>query len=131
VSIFKEDLGRRRLLYKLAIARADVQSAREVARYAEEHVQEFTDALWIPLQEALVIAYSRPFSANKPFGPLASRWAKFESAEHQKLHKDLLQIRDELVAHADASRRRVLIFPPPTHSHHLQVCHPTQKPPLL
>jgi hypothetical protein len=64
MSVFGEDLGRRRSLYRLVIARSDIQAAREIARYAESHVRDLTE-LWIPLQEALVVAYARPFHSQR------------------------------------------------------------------
>jgi hypothetical protein len=67
MTVFTEDIGRRRLLYRLAIARSDIRAAHEIAKYGNEHVPEI-NALWIPLQDALVVAYARPFTSNKPFG---------------------------------------------------------------
>jgi len=111
VTVFTEDIGRRRSLYRLAIARNDTRGAQQIAIYAETYVREVNE-LWIPLQDAFVAAYARPFTSNKPFGPLASQWSKFGDAAKQVLHHELLQMRDELVAHADASQRSVVIFPP-------------------
>jgi hypothetical protein len=54
------------------------------------------------------------FTANEPFGPIPDRWAKFDRTDHQELHDELIKTRNELVAHADASRRRVVIFSPKT-----------------
>jgi hypothetical protein len=114
MSTITEDIGRRRHLYRLALARHDLQAARRIAALAVEQASEMSEGndLWIPLQEALVVAYARPFSSNKPFGPLASAWGKFDDPQHQRLHRELLQMRDRLVAHSDASELTVIIFPP-------------------
>jgi hypothetical protein len=114
MSVISEDLGRRRSLYRLAVARTDIGSARAVARYASAHVREFTDELWLPLQDAIIISYARPFSSNEPFGPIPARWRRFDNPSHQQLHDELIRSRNELVAHADASTRSVTIFPPNT-----------------
>ena len=74
----QEDLGRRRTLYKLAMARSSIRSARDIAAYASEKIADEGHALWLPLQDALVVTYARPFTANKPFGPLASRWSRVQ-----------------------------------------------------
>lgn len=107
----KQEAGRRRSLYRLAVARSDIRAAQEIAAYAEKHVPEINE-LWIPLQDALVAAYARPFTSNKPYGPLANQWTKFSDPKQQQLHNQLLQLRNELVAHTDASQRTVVIFPP-------------------
>ncbi len=111
MSVFREDIGRRRALYRLAVARNDVRGAQEIAILGEEHSSEANE-LWIPLQDALVVGYGRPFTSNKPYGPLANRWSKFDDPGRQELHNEIIQLRNELVAHSDATQRRVVIFPP-------------------
>jgi hypothetical protein len=107
----EQDAKRRQALYRLAIARSDIKAAAEIAAYAEKYVPDMNE-LWIPLQDALVSAYARPFTSNRPHGPLANAWAKFSDPRHQELHRELIALRNELVAHSDASRRTVVVFPP-------------------
>jgi hypothetical protein len=99
MSVFSEDTGRRRSL--LAARRGDINQASALAAYAEEHVPEIND-LWIPLQDAVVIAYARPFTSNKPFGALPARWSKFDDLRNQSLHDEILRMRHEVVPHSDA-----------------------------
>ena len=89
-----------------------MNAVHSVAVYASEHVKDLGSELWIPLQDAAVVVYARPFTQNKPFGPLAAKWGKFDDPRSQKLHDETLDMRHKMVAHEDASERRVMIFPP-------------------
>jgi hypothetical protein len=110
MSVFSEDIGRRRSLYRLAVARNDIGEASALAAYAVDHVQEMNE-LWIALQDVVVIAYSRPFTANEPLGALPARWSRF-GTKNQEVHDQILRMRNELVAHSDTSQRTVVVLPP-------------------
>lgn len=111
--LHRED-EKRRLLYQLCSARSDVRAATQICTYARDHVTDIRDELWLPLQDALIVSYARPFTRNRPVGPLPDQWARFEDPEHQRLHDELVSMRHEIVAHGDAARRTVVIFPPGT-----------------
>lgn len=102
----------RQELFKLVIARSDIHAALNTSLYVIEHVKDLKDELWIPLQDAVVISYSRPFTRNRPFGGLADEWGVFEDPQLQALHDELLGLRHQTIAHSDAEVRKVLIVPP-------------------
>lgn len=106
------DTQRRRALYRLVAARSDIGAAHGIAEYGRDHIKDLRDELWIPLQDAMVIAYARPFTSNKPVGRLPNKWSRFGNQGLQRLHDDLISMRDRLVAHGDASERRIIVYPP-------------------
>lgn len=99
-------------LYKLVVARSDFMEALFAARYVIANVHDPGDELWFPLQDAIVVSYARPFTGNRPLGPLAPEWSVFDDPELQRLHEDLVELRHKTIAHSDAVIRRVLIVPP-------------------
>lgn len=54
-------------LYKIAIAHNDVTEALFTTRLFTETVKNIRDPNFQPLQDAIVIAYARPFTGNKPY----------------------------------------------------------------
>jgi hypothetical protein len=59
-----------------------------------------------------VVAYSRLFTQNEPFGPLKKEWGRFADPELQYLHDALVKLKNQTVAHSDYAIRKVLIIPP-------------------
>lgn len=110
-SLLQRENRRRRLLYQLVAGRSDI-GARQVTTYAREHITDIRDELRLPLQDALVVTYARPFTSNRPIGPLPEEWTRFVDPDHQRLHGELMSMRNKLVAHGDAERRKVVIYPP-------------------
>ena len=98
-------------LYRLLVARSDLTAALAATRYILEHVKRMSDDLWIPLQDAAIISYARPFTANKPFGPLPKAYATFDSPSLQKIHDNVIELRHKTIAHSDAHVRRVVVVP--------------------
>jgi hypothetical protein len=100
-------------LYKIALARHDVFEAQRIFM---SMAIAGSPSPYLPLQEPqvqlAVISYSRPFSKNKPFGPLPGKWSKFENPEFQEIHDFLLRARDQHVAHGDLAVREVYIAAP-------------------
>jgi len=99
-------------LYQLIVGMSDIRAAQTTAEYAVTVVNDIKSPLWFPLLEAVVVSYARPFTANRPYGPLPKRWANFADPGQQKLHDDLVETRNKAVAHSDAAVRRVMIIPP-------------------
>lgn len=101
-------------LYKLAIAHNDITEALLTTRLFLETVKDIKDKNFLPLQDAIVVAYARPFTRNKPYGPLEKEWGKFSDFGLQRLHELILKTRHSLVAHSDKQYRKVQIIPPGT-----------------
>lgn len=91
----------KRHLYRLAVARNDFYHAAEACQTIVRMRLSFDDPLYFPLQEGAVIAYSRPFSGGQ-IGTLPAKYSKFENPRHRSHHKELLELRNTLVAHSDA-----------------------------
>jgi len=62
--------------------------------------------------EAIIISYSRPFTINDGVGVLQKKWSQFENSQFADAHKQILQYRNELVAHTDKNVRTIQIVPP-------------------
>lgn len=104
--------GRKRNLYRLLVAINDIHAAQQAARLGHELVANSGEEMLWPLMDAVAVAYGRPFSDNRPYGPLGRKWTRFDSAELQTLHDNLVELRNKLVAHSDGAVRPVVIFPP-------------------
>lgn len=98
-------------LYRLLVARSDFTAALAAVRYIIEHVGGMSHELWVPLQDAAIVSYARPFTANKPFGPLPKRYGTFEDNRLQGLHENVIELRHKTIAHSDADIRRILVVP--------------------
>ncbi len=109
---WSSDTEQKRLLRKLILAQSDISSADLAADHVIKTVKGKEDKLLPPLTNAVVVSYGRPFSDNKPFGPLPRQWRKFKDSEHQRIHKLIIDMRNTIVAHSDQNARTVLIIPP-------------------
>ena len=98
-------------LYKLAVAHNDVTEALFTTQLFLKTVSVIADQNFQPLQDAIVIAYSRPFRKNRPYGRLDEKWNKFSDPWMQGLHEKILETRDTLIAHSDRLHRNVQIIP--------------------
>jgi hypothetical protein len=103
---------RKKNLYRLLVARSDIGAAHAACELFLKTVTDLSDDLYYPLFTAIVVCYARPFTNNKPFGPLPDKWGKFIDPNQQKLHDSLIKTRHELVAHSDLSVRKAMIVPP-------------------
>lgn len=101
---------KKRELRKLIVASADIGAAQRVCRYLLDHQSTpSTEPLYYPLYCSTVICYSRPFTNNRPFGPLEKRWTRFPTESQSALHQRVLETRHGMVAHSDHGKRRVSI----------------------
>lgn len=101
----------KRGLYKLILARNDITSALFACRFFIENVKDIKNELWLSLQEAIIISYARPFTENKPLGPIRKSWNKMPNPEMQKIHNMILEARDKQIAHSDLEQNKVFIIP--------------------
>jgi hypothetical protein len=76
------------------------------------NVGHLGDNLYEPLFNAIIIAYARPFTRNRPLGRLPAEWSTFSNPGFQETHNELIKARDQFIAHSDEEVRRVEIFPP-------------------
>ena len=102
----------RKRLYKLIVAESDFRYALAATRLILKLSPAGSDELFYPLYAAVVVCYGRPFSKNRPLGPLPRSWASFSVPSLQATHDDLVATRNELVAHSDAAKRTVNILLP-------------------
>ena len=98
-------------LYKLIVARSDITAALTACGLFIEKVDRLGHDLYYPLYCSIIICYGRPFSDNKPLGPLPSQWRKFSSPRLQATHNELIDARNSLIAHSDLKVRKVNIVP--------------------
>ncbi|MCI0329455.1 MAG: hypothetical protein L0196_00670 [candidate division Zixibacteria bacterium] len=110
----KEYLARKKLLYKLCVAKSDITSAMTACKYLISSVKNTDDPLYLPLLNAIIVCYSRPFTNNKPLGSLPRKWHKFGGQKHRTIHGTLLTFRHKIIAHSDLKYRPVFIYPPGT-----------------
>ena len=101
-------------LYKIAIAHNDITEELFTTRLFLRTVKSIKDWSFQPLQDAIVIAYARPFTRNKPYGSLDKKWGEIDDSGLQRLHELILQTRHTLIAHSDKKYRNVQIIPPGT-----------------
>jgi len=108
-----DDLIRRKkkALYRLALARADIRGAMEGCDFLIANGIKAGDKLYPTLHDGIIIAYARPFTANEPLGCLPRKWSKFDDPELTRLHNELLYLRQKTVGHSDARERKVYIVP--------------------
>jgi hypothetical protein len=100
----------RRQVFRLASAASDILAAHDAAAIGAANVRDQTSRLWGPLHDVAVVSYARPFTQNAA-GPLASRWSKFSDKIRQRLHDDLIHLRNTQIAHADVPERSVTVIP--------------------
>jgi hypothetical protein len=103
--------AKKKELYKLVVARSDITSAMGTCDLMKKNVDAVGNELYQPLFHAIVIAYARPFTRNKPLGPLSTEWPNFSNPEFQQTHDELIKARHQFIAHSDEEVRRVEIFP--------------------
>jgi hypothetical protein len=79
--------------YSFEAARAGIHTVLEL-KLTSDSVEYY------PLVVGIICLYARPFTNNRPVGPLAE---EIVPDEHRDLHDTILGIRHKLFAHSDAS----------------------------
>jgi hypothetical protein len=99
-------------LMRLAIARADITAALEMADLAVQ-MEPRDDPVFWAFQNAVIVAYGRPFTFNKPIGKLKPpEWPGYESEHLHAQHATIMKLRHQVVAHAQTEHRAVRVIPP-------------------
>ncbi|MCU1089834.1 hypothetical protein JAK45_19435 [Stenotrophomonas maltophilia] len=99
-------------LYKLGLARSDFAASRRACELMNVHVRGHDHPLYFHLFSSAVVAYAKPFVDNKSFGSLPNEWRKFEHGWMAQVHSDAIRARHEVIAHNDASVRKMWLLPP-------------------
>jgi len=110
---FKKDKFslRKKEFYKIVVARSDITAALKACELFLSTVKDLGDDSYFPLLNAIIVCYSRPFSKNKPLGPLPKKWHRFDNGRFQEVHETILELRNKTVAHSDLEIRKVFIIP--------------------
>ena len=99
VTKFSEKRSRRKKLFqKLVLAQSDIHSAYTICELFREKVVAGTrpedtvevglnNPLYLPLLQAIVISYARPFTYNDGLGLLPKQWSTFENQQFKKAHE--------------------------------------------
>lgn len=98
-------------LLKLMAARSDFGGARDAARVLLKYAPEIGSDLNYPLLVAAIVCYSRPFTANKPYGALPGRYLNLLSDTLRSLHNEITSARNKYFAHSDLTEREACILP--------------------
>lgn len=102
-------------LYKIVVARSDINAAMDACDIMLKEVKDFYEdykhGKYTPILNAIIICYARPFTNNKPFGPLDKIWSVFSDKRHQEIHYDLIRFRHKMIAHSDFNVRKVIVYP--------------------
>jgi hypothetical protein len=76
------------------------QAVRTGIEHFFERKLDSQEPEYYPMTVGLICLYARPFTNNRPVGPLSE---DLVPQEHLALHRDIIKIRHQLFAHADAS----------------------------
>jgi hypothetical protein len=102
---------RHRALKRLILGRRDIEAALAAITYLIREVKTDQDAMFEALNCAAVICYSRPFVAARKHPSLPEKYSKLSGEKLQKLHTDLIGLRNKFVAHRDETENKVWIIP--------------------
>jgi hypothetical protein len=86
-------------LWKAGYALISFQGARDACDYILINQLQPEDTIYYPLVTAIAVLYARPFKHSKGIERLTSQ---FIPKKFQRLHDDLILIRDQSSAHVDA-----------------------------
>lgn len=102
---------RKQELLKLMAARSDFSGSRQACEMLLQHAPMPGSDLNYPLVVAATVCYSRPFTANEPYGSLPNRYARSLEAPQRTFHRDVLDARHKFFAHSDLNDRPAYIYP--------------------
>jgi hypothetical protein len=114
---------KKKLFQKLVLAQSDVHSGFKACELFMEKIglpeianrketAGMSNPLYLPLLDAIIISYSRPFTDNDGLGVLQKKWSQFDNQQFAEAHKYILRYRNELVAQTDQDVRKIQIVPP-------------------
>jgi hypothetical protein len=96
--------------HRLIIAASDMRQVAEGARYLDENKllskmpEEAARVMWT----GLVVTYARPYITSRGLGSVGGKLGKPADLALRTLHKNLLDRRDDLFAHNEATEHRTV-----------------------
>ena len=63
-----------------------------------------------PFACAAIISYSRPFKKSKGYPILPASYQSFSKKEFENLHREIIRLRDQCVAHSDEEVNKVVLI---------------------
>src|SRR5260370_10065582 len=88
------------LWYKMEVANYSFEAVRDRIRSVLERKIQITSPEYYPIVVELICISARPFTNNRPVGPLTD---EIVPPEYKNFHALILDIRHKLFAHAEAS----------------------------
>lgn len=102
----------KREFVRLVMASNDISAAREGFLHIVENNYTFDDAITRALLAGAIVSYAKPFIGNSDYGSLQGKIIKFENQEFIKIHQQLINSRNKVIAHNDKDHVKILMFPP-------------------
>lgn len=102
---------RHRALKRLILGRKDIESALAAINYIIDNVKGLQDPMFDPLNCAAVICYARPFIGRRECPSLPNKFCQFSDSKLQRLHTDVIGLRNAFFAHRDVNENKVSIIP--------------------
>lgn len=90
-------------LVRLNLARQDFLGSKMLAERLIASPVDPRDMIFRPLMAGIIVTYARAFQGNDGIGLLDDAFEKFSDPALSEIHKKVLQFRDKLYAHRDAS----------------------------
>lgn len=100
-----------RVLSRLILARQDWNAARSAVLYVIENITSINDPLFEAMSCASVICYSRPFIGRREYPSIPGKYTSFNRVDLKRIHGNIVDFRNEFVAHRDAKLSPVTIIP--------------------
>jgi hypothetical protein len=103
---------RRRRLCRFALALSDIHASTQACDLMLTERPDMGDPHYWAYHTAIVAAYGRPFTENKPLGRVpASRLLGTLTQGQRELHEEILENRHTVAAHSDLQARPVYYMP--------------------
>jgi hypothetical protein len=102
---------KKRELAHFAIALSDLSLATETCELMLAERPSLSEPRYWAYHTAIVNAYARPFTENKPLGKLPERVVKILTPEERELHEEILVDRKTASAHSDLAAKPVYYMP--------------------
>lgn len=98
-------------LHRVAVAARDITCAVESFSLMIEMKADQASDLYMSLLFGAVVSYCRPFTNNDGLGKSSKKWSQFGDTNLTELHIELIDYRNNVVAHSDIKNNKLLIFP--------------------
>jgi len=97
--------ARKKSLFRLITAHSSILDAAQGCDLFTKTINHSQHPMFRPLMAWIIISYARPFSQNRPVGPLPAEWARYEDPVLQDIHDRLIAMRHKSIAHCDSGVR--------------------------